>query len=55
MKIFVHYPKTDADKKELQRKVAEVHADAVYRKVCSLNCSKEQKNLLIKAVKEQIT
>lgn len=45
--IVIHRP---ANTNELERRVAQAHADAIIAKVKKLNCSAEQKKLLIDAV-----
>ena len=36
--LIVHYPKTEKGWKELRKRVAEVHADAVMTYIRNLNC-----------------
>lgn len=48
--MIVHYPKTDAGKEELARRVATVHAESVIAKVNRLNCPTKQKLELVDAV-----
>ena len=45
--IVVHYPANTA---ELERRVAQAHADAVIDKVKKLDCSAKQKKELIDAI-----
>ena len=45
--IVIHRP---ANTNELERRVAQAHADAIIAKVKKLNCSAEQKKELIDAV-----
>lgn len=45
--IVIHRP---ANTNELERRVAQAHADAIIAKVKKLNCSAEQKKGLIDAV-----
>ena len=45
--IVVHHPANSA---ELERRVAQAHADAVIAKVKKLNCSSQQKKELIDAI-----
>lgn len=45
--IVIHRP---ANTNELERRVAQAHADAIIAKVKKLNCSAEQKKQLIDAV-----
>lgn len=48
--VIFYYPKTEAGKEELARRVAEVHADAVIRRIKVLNCPTSQKLELLDAV-----
>ncbi len=48
MELIVHFP---PDAAALSQRVAAVHAQAVLRKVQSLNCPLEQKIALLDAVK----
>lgn len=48
--VIFYYPKTEAGKEELARRVAEVHADAVIRRIKELNCPTSQKLDLLDAV-----
>ena len=50
IKIIVHYPKTDEGWRELKRRMAIVHADAVLDRISKLNCPSWQKEKLIKAI-----
>lgn len=52
--IIVHYPTTEAGRRELQRRVAEVHADAILNYVQKLNCQHWQKINLLDAIKEDV-
>jgi len=45
--IVVHYP---ASTDELEKRVAQAHADAIIAKVKKLNCSAKQKKELIDAI-----
>lgn len=50
MKIIVHYP-TDSEKlKELERRVAQEHANAVVNYTKKLSCPNSQKQELIKSI-----
>lgn len=50
--IIVHYPTTEEGWRELRRRMAIVHADAVLNSVQKLNCPTWQKNKLIDAIIE---
>ena len=51
MKVMVYYPKAKEDTAALQRKVSEVHAQAVASYLQNLNCPKEQKLRLLNEIK----
>ena len=48
--VIVHYPKTEEGKRELARRVADVHADYVISTINKLNCPMKQKLELLQAV-----
>ncbi|MCD8106182.1 MAG: hypothetical protein LUF35_14590 [Lachnospiraceae bacterium] len=50
--VVVHYPKTEAGKKELAKRVANIHAETVSQRIKKLNCPSAQKELLLDAVIE---
>lgn len=50
MKVIVHFPKTINGKENLEKAVTDVHINAVLKYVSELNCSKEQKEKLLKEV-----
>ena len=50
--IIVHYPTTEEGWRELRRRMAIVHADAVLNSVLKLNCPTWQKIKLIDAIIE---
>ncbi|MGM9651303.1 MAG: hypothetical protein ACI3VX_05125 [Faecousia sp.] len=50
--VIVHYPKTEAGKRELAERVAGVHASLVNQTIKKLNCPSEQKTQLLDAVIE---
>lgn len=52
--VIVYYPKTEEGKEELAKRVAEVHADAVIRRLKSLNCPTRQKLELLDAVVDTV-
>lgn len=54
MNIIVHYPDSEEAKRELERRVAVVHAQSVVQKFNSLSCPLEQKLALLDAVIETI-
>lgn len=51
IRMIVHYPQTQEGRQELARRAAEVHADAVVRRINKLNCPAEQKIELLQAVR----
>jgi hypothetical protein len=50
---MVHYPETPEALRELEKRVAAVHAEAVIHYIEKLPCPKEQKIKLINALKIQ--
>ena len=48
--IVVHYPKTEEGWRELRRRMAIVHADAVLNSISKLNCPASQKEKLLQAI-----
>lgn len=56
--IVVHYPTTEEGQRELRRRVAIVHADAVLNSISKLKCSDREKlrllNAIIRDAKEQM-
>lgn len=50
--IIVHYPTTEEGWRELRRRMAIVHADAVLNSVHKLNCPTWQKIKLVEAIIE---
>lgn len=50
----MHYPEDIEMQRELSRRVAIVHAQAIVQKVKSLSCPLEQKVALLDAVKQYI-
>ena len=50
----MHYPKTEQGWRELHKRIASVHAEAVEQYLTKLPCPKEQKLALLKAVQEDL-
>ena len=50
MNIIMHYPTSEAGRKELASRVATVHAEAVNNRIQKLTCPTEQKQALVNAV-----
>ncbi len=50
MNIIVHHPEREDAKRELSKRVAIVHAQAIIQKVKSLSCPLAQKLTLLDAV-----
>ena len=48
--VKFYFPKTQEGQEELARRVSEVHADAVIRRIKELNCPTSQKLELLDAV-----
>ena len=54
MSIIVHYPEGEEAQKELEKKVADVHAQTVIEMVKAMSLPVEEKVRLIHAVKDYI-
>ena len=54
MKVIMHYPKTEKAWRELQKRIATVHAETVEQYLNKLPCPKEQKLALLKAVQDDL-
>ena len=52
MNVIVYYPKSSNELKDLQKKVAAVHADAVIQYIQKQPCHKEQKLEMVNKLKE---
>ena len=52
--VIVYYPKTEEGKRELAKRVADVHADMVLRYIQKLDCPSWQKEELLDAVIETV-
>ncbi len=50
MKVIVHPPRTPEGLRDLQKKVAIVHAEAVLKYLTKLPCPKEQKIELVSSI-----
>ena len=50
MRVISYLPKDPAAMQELQKGLAEVHADMVLRRISELKCPKEQKLAILDAV-----
>ena len=48
--VIVHYPKSQKGQRELRRRVAIVHADAVLNSINKLKCPQDQKIKLLDAI-----
>ena len=48
--VIMHFPSTEDGKKELARRVSDVHAAAVIQRIKELNCPTQQKLDLLDAV-----
>lgn len=54
LNIIMCYPKTEEGQRELQKRIALVHAEAVKQYLSKLPCPKEQKLALLKAVLDDL-
>lgn len=50
IKVIVRYPKTDEGWRDLKKKTAIVHADAVLNSISKINCPSWEKEKLIQAI-----
>ncbi len=50
MNIFVHYPETEEGKRELGKRAASLHNQAILRYLKQLSCPEDQKQSLVKAI-----
>ena len=55
MNLISHYPKTDEKKKELGRKTALIHSQAIFQYIGQLSCPNDQKQALLAAILEERT
>ncbi|MCD8014926.1 MAG: hypothetical protein LUG99_17480 [Lachnospiraceae bacterium] len=53
--VIVHYPKTEAGKRELAERVAGIHAETVSQYIKNLDCPAAQKELLLDSVIETVS
>ena len=50
--VIMYYPKTETGQEELAKRVADVHAASVIRRLKALDCPTRQKQALLDAVME---
>lgn len=55
MEIVVHYPKDRQGISALRKAVAETHGEYIYSYIERLQCSQEQKKMIIKSIDEMLT
>ena len=55
MNLISHYPKTDEKKKELGRKTALIHSQAIFQYIGQLSCPNDQKQALLAAILRERT
>lgn len=48
--IVIHHPKTEKGWRELKRRMATVHADAILNSISRLDCPASQKERLVQAI-----
>lgn len=53
MNLIPHYPKTDEKKKELGRKAALIHSQAIFQSIGQLSCPNDQKQALLGAILDE--
>ncbi len=54
MHVIVHYPKSAENIRNLQKRVAKIHAQAIVIYIQKLPCTKEQKIHLVKDIEKSI-
>ena len=54
MQVVVHYPKSNADKKALSQKIAEIHAQSVINRIKEMQLSEEDTKKLISMICEKV-
>lgn len=55
MEIVVHYPEDKQGINALRKAVAETHSEYIYSYIERLQCSQEQKKMIIKGIDEMLT
>lgn len=55
MNLIPHYPITDEKKKELGRKTALIHSQAIFQYIGQLSCPNDQKQALFEAILSERT
>lgn len=55
MEIVVHYPENKQGINALRKAVAETHSEYIYSYIERLQCSQEQKKMIIKGIDEMLT
>lgn len=55
MEIVVHYPEDRQGISALRKAVAETHSEYIYSYIERLQCSQEQKKMIIKSIDEMLT
>lgn len=55
MEIVVHYPEDKQGINALSKAVAETHSEYIYSYVERLQCSQEQKKMIVKSIDEMLT
>ena len=54
MEVIVHYPESEEDRAEIQKRLARIHAQFVLQYIRKLNCPQWQKEKLLDAVAETV-
>ena len=55
MEIVMHYPEDRQGISALRKAVAETHSEYIYSYIERLQCSQEQKKMIIKSIDEMLT
>jgi hypothetical protein len=54
LKVIVHPPRSPEGLRDLQKRVAAVHAEAVLKYITKLSCPKEQKMQLVSSIQNSV-
>lgn len=54
VKVIMHYPQTEQGRRELKKKIASVHTEAVVQYLTKLPYPKEQKLALLQAIRDDL-
>ena len=55
IQVIVHFPQKETGKRELARKVTDVHTDMVHQYIQKLNCPSRQKSELLNTIMKSVS